>query len=199
MNRMEVSLQTMIDAFNICLREWKVKTLLSVEKQSFDQSITLSKRSTSIRREIGKIVLNDDIRVSFKQNERWIDAFGAVAVEFHAAWKGIENEDYTGSYADMMNGVHAEIGDESKIARIIDYQGNNILTITFEGSTNLTSVTNIIMDKMHLIPAEHGISVNTAALVSIINDLKSVVASVTGKAKQRVTEIIARIERLIGK
>ena len=197
MNRMEVSLENMIKAFNICLKTWNVDSLLKVEKTTFDQRIRFSTETTYISRERAKIVLKDGVIVKYKTTDVFMEAFGAVAIEFHADWAGIRNKDYTGSLADMSNGTKALKGGEGKIARIIDEKSNQMVSISFQDSTNISDIVNRILDNMSLMPVKKQNSVNLDAWISILDDLKSVVASVKHVDKQKFTVIIERIENLI--
>jgi len=166
-------------------------------KTTFDQCIRFPTETTFIIREIAKIVLNDGVIVKYKNTDVFMEAFGAVAIEFHADWAGIRNKDYTGSLADMNNGTEEKKGGEGKIARIIDENGNQMVRISFQDSTNISEVVNRILDNMSLTPVKEQNSVNLDALVSILDDLKSVVASVKHVDSTKVTVIIERIENLI--
>ena len=191
---MGISLDVMIKAFESCLKRWQVDALLKVEKINPLQNIQGRRPE---RREAARIFVNENIAVKRKERGTFMELFGTTVIEFHADWSGFENPEYTGSYADTQRGVSSKIGGENAVAKIVDQDGSIAASFSFQGAWNLSSTVNLILDEMELSSSSKQTDVDQSALSSIVTDLKSVIASWSGASKQRISEIIRRIEGLV--
>jgi len=191
---MGISLDVMIKAFESCLKRWQVDALLKVEKINPLQNIQGRRPE---RREAARIFVSENIAVKRKERGTFMELFGTTVIEFHADWSGFENPEYTGSYADTQRGVSSKIWGENAVAKIVDQDGSIAASFSFQGAWNLSSTVNLILDEMELSSSSKQTDVDQSALSSIVTDLKSVIASWSGASKQRISEIIRRIEGLV--
>ena len=191
---MSISLDVMIKAFKSCLKRWQVDALLKVEKINPLQNIQGRRPE---RREAARIFVSENIAVKRKERGTFMELFGTTVIEFHADWSGFDNPEYTGSYADTQRGVSSEIGRENAVAKIFDQDGSIAASFSFQGAWNFSSTVNLILDEMELSSSSKQTDVDQSALSSIVTDLKSVIASWSGASKQRISEIIRRIEGLV--
>lgn len=192
----------MITAFDKCLKRWNLHSVLSTKKENITQDIRLLTRNGGVRyvrkeRLVAKIKLVDGIRVEIKKGGVFDEVFDVAVIEFHDEWNGIENPEYTGSYAQIEGGWSRTMGGEGAVAKIIASDNTVIYSFYFPGVLNLSLMIQTILDEMRLTSDKNRAILDLNVILSIADDLELIVVDLQGTRRQKVLDIIRRIRSLL--
>ena len=194
-----MELDLLVEAFNKCFEMWLVNSFLSIGRTTILQNIRLIAGDIQKQREVGEIVLNEEIIVYFKNRERGFEEMHGVSkIQFHGDWEGVENVGYQNTNDSFYAGWRGVMGVEWAMVKLIAGDGSVIDSFTvISKDKNINAVVGAIRRDMKLSTKIPRRLVDLDLLRCILECLRKYAASWSLSSKKDVSLLISKLEALV--